>query len=77
LRDGTVYGYEALSRGTLVAVLLDFYATILLTNLVAFAEMDCETELELANQSHERKYEYRVNNWEGDINLRLILKPLF
>jgi len=52
---------EAFSGTTPVAVLQDFYATMFLTNLVAYAEMDCEEELALANQSCERKYEYRIN----------------
>jgi hypothetical protein len=52
---------EAFSGATPVAVLQDFYATMFLTNLVAYAEMDCEEELALANQSRERKYEYRIN----------------
>lgn len=56
---------EAFSGTTPVAVLQDFYATMFLTNLIAFAEMDCETELELANQSNERKYKYRVNTTQA------------
>lgn len=52
---------EAFSGSTPVAVLQDFYATMFLTNLVAYAEIDCEEELALANQSHERKYEYQLN----------------
>jgi hypothetical protein len=52
---------EAFSGVTPVAVLQDFYATMFLTNLVTFAEKDCAKELELANQSRERKYEYRIN----------------
>lgn len=52
---------EDFSGVTPIAVLQDFYATMFLTNLVAFAEMDCEAELNFANQSRERKYEYRIN----------------
>lgn len=56
---------EAFSGTTPVAILQDFYATMFLTNLVAFAEMDCESELSLANKSHERKYEYRINTTQA------------
>lgn len=52
---------EAFSGVTPVAVLQDFYATMFLTNMVSFAEMDCEKELDLISQSRERKYEYRIN----------------
>jgi hypothetical protein len=56
---------EAFSGITPVAVLQDFYATMFLTNLVAFAEMDCDAELTLRNQSPEKKYEYRVNTTQA------------
>jgi hypothetical protein len=56
---------EAFSGTTPVAVLQDFYATMFLTNLVAFAEMDCEAELESINHSRERKYEYRINTTQA------------
>lgn len=52
---------EAFSGVTPVAVLQDFYATMFLTNMVSFAEMDCEKELKLISQGRERKYEYRIN----------------
>lgn len=53
---------EAFSGTTPVAVLQDFYATMCLTNMVAYAEKDCAAELESINKSRERKYEYRINN---------------
>ena len=52
---------EAFSGMTPVAVLQDFYATMFLTNLVSYAEMDCEEELVSSNQTHDRKHEYRIN----------------
>lgn len=52
---------EAFSGTTSISVLQDFYATMFLTNLIAFAEKDCEAELEAINTSRERKYEYRIN----------------
>ena len=52
---------EAFSGITPVAVLQDFYATMFLTNLVAYAEMDCEEELASANRTLERKHAYRIN----------------
>jgi hypothetical protein len=54
---------EAFSGTTPVAVLQDFYATMFLTNLVAFAEKDCEPELESKNR--ERKLEYRINKTQA------------
>ena len=56
---------EAFSGITPIAVLQDFYATMFLTNLVAYAEMDCEPELALTNQNPKKKYEYRVNNTQA------------
>jgi hypothetical protein len=56
---------EAFSGITPIAVLQDFYATMFLTNLVAYAEMDCEPELAISNQIPERKYEYRINNTQA------------
>lgn len=56
---------EAFSGTTPVAVLQDFYATMFLTNLVAFAEMDCDAELESISLSRERKYEYRINTTQA------------
>ena len=53
---------EAFSGVTPIAVLQDFYATMFLTNMVAYAEMDCEPEMDLANRDRVRKYEYRLNN---------------
>jgi hypothetical protein len=53
---------EAFSGTTPVAVLQDFYATMCLTNMIAYAEKDCAAELESINKSRERKYEYRINN---------------
>jgi hypothetical protein len=44
-----------------VGVLQDFYATMFLTNLVAFAEMGCEEELELIHSSKENAYKYHIN----------------
>lgn len=53
---------EAFSGVTPVAVLQDFYATMFLTNMVAYAQMGCEEELDLINRDHEKKYEYQLNN---------------
>lgn len=53
---------EAFSGTTPIAILQDFYATMFLTNLVAYAEMDCEAELESLNESRDRKYTYRINS---------------
>ena len=52
---------EAFSGNTPVSVMQDFYATMFLTNLVAYAEMDCEEELALINSTNEKTYEYRIN----------------
>jgi len=52
---------EAFSGQTPVAVLQDFYATMFLSNLTAFAEMDCEEALALANDTLNRKHEYQIN----------------
>ena len=52
---------EAFSGTTPVAVLQDFYATMFLTNMIAFAEMDCQIQADSESQIPENKYEYRIN----------------
>ena len=52
---------EAFSGTTPIAVLQDFYATMFLSNMVRYAEMDCEADLEADKKSQEKRYEYQLN----------------
>ena len=52
---------ENFSGDTQIAILQDFYATMFLTNMAAFAQMDCEEELSKGKKRDNQKYEYKPN----------------
>lgn len=52
---------ENFSGNTPIAILQDFYATMYLTNMAAFAQMDCEKELEKKQKKEDQEYEYKPN----------------
>lgn len=52
---------ENFSGISLICVMQDFYATLFLSNLLAYIELDCEKELEEVNVSNEKKHQYQIN----------------
>jgi hypothetical protein len=52
---------ENFSGNTPIAILQDFYATMYLTNMAAFAQIDCEKELEKKQKKEDQEYEYKPN----------------
>lgn len=52
---------ENFSGITPIAILQDFYATMYLSNMAAFAQLDCAEELEKKLRTKELKYEYKIN----------------
>lgn len=44
-----------------ICVIQDFYATLFLSNTLAYIELDCEKELEEINASGEKKHQYQIN----------------
>ena len=52
---------ENFSGNTQIAIQQDFYATMFLTNMAAFAQIDCEKELAKKQKKEDQKYEYKPN----------------
>lgn len=52
---------ENFSGNTQIAIQQDFYATMFLTNMAAFAQIDCEKELSKKQKKTDPKYEYKPN----------------
>lgn len=52
---------ENFSGISLMCIMQDFFATLFLSNLLAYIELDCEKELEEINSSDERQYQYKIN----------------
>lgn len=44
-----------------ICILQDFYATLFLSNILAYIEADCSEELERINSSEQHKHEYKIN----------------
>ena len=44
-----------------ICILQDFYATLFLSNILAYIEADCSEELEKINSSEQYKHEYKMN----------------
>lgn len=52
---------ENFSGVSAICILQDFYATMFLSNAMAFLEADLTDEIEEYNLSHDNKYEYQLN----------------
>lgn len=52
---------ENFSGTSPICVIQDFYATLFLSNILAYIELDCEKELEEINASGEKKHQYQLN----------------
>lgn len=44
-----------------ICILQDFYATMFLSNILAYVEADCSEEVEKINSSEQLKYAYKIN----------------
>lgn len=66
---------ESFSGKTLIAVQQDFYATMYLSNLVAFSKAIADEEIQLQNKDKDLKYEYQANESKliGKLRNKLIL----
>jgi hypothetical protein len=69
---------ENFTGKTVTSVLQDFWATMTLTNLVAFAKLEADEQIETADRGKNLKYEYQANTniLIGKLKDKLILMLL-
>ncbi len=60
-----------------VCILQDFYATVFLSNLVTYLELDCSKEMKVINSSEELKYQYKINTALAITTLKTNVVKLF